>query len=221
MQVRRVGISAGVWSKPGPLNEADWESVRLHPYYTQRILAKPFVLADWGAAASAHHERLDGSGYHRNLPAEMLTPGMCILAAAEAYQAMGEARPYRPARSPEQAAMEIKHEVRVGRLDAEAVNAVLAAAGHPVPVVRHQRIADLTEREMEVLRPVARGHTNPEIARQLVISRKTVSRHLESIYSKLNVTTSAAATYLPCNTISFKDGVNVPCNAPVFPLYCL
>jgi HD-GYP domain-containing protein (c-di-GMP phosphodiesterase class II) len=193
--IGRVGISAGIWGKPGPLSEADWERVRLHPYYAQRILAQPRALAELGMVACAHHERLDGSGYHRNLPANMLTPVMHLLAAAEAYQAMIEARPYRRALSPEQAADELKREARAGRLDGDLVNAVLAAAGHRTPEVRRQRVANLTEREIEVLRLVSRGYTNPEIAAQLVISRKTVSHHLESIYSKVNVSTRAAATY--------------------------
>jgi HD-GYP domain-containing protein (c-di-GMP phosphodiesterase class II) len=193
--IGRVGVSAGVWGKAGPLAEADWERVRLHPYYAQRILAQPQVLAELGAVASAHHERLDGSGYHRNLSANLLTPVMCLLAAAEMYQAMIETRPYRAALTPEQAADELKHEVRAGRLDGEAINAVLTAAGHHTPEVRRLRVADLTEREIEVLRLVACGHTNPEIAQSLTIARKTVSRHLESIYSKLNVSTRAGATY--------------------------
>jgi DNA-binding NarL/FixJ family response regulator len=125
----------------------------------------------------------------------LLTPGMRILAVAEAYQAMREARPHRAALSPEQAAAELKREARAGCLDGEAVDAVLAAAGHHIPAIRRQRIADLTDREIEVLRLVAQGHTNPEIAHHLTISPKTVSRHLESIYSKLNVSTRAAATY--------------------------
>lgn len=193
--IGRVGISAGIWGKPGPLSEADWERVRLHPYYAQRILAQPQALAELGTVACAHHERLDGSGYHRNLPANMFTPVMRLLAVTEAYQAMIEARPYRSALSPEQAADELKREARAGRLDGDLVNGVLAAAGHRTPEVRRQRVADLTEREIEVLRLVAYGHTNPEIAAQLIISRKTVSRHLESIYSKVNVSTRAAATY--------------------------
>lgn len=193
--IGRVSVSAAVWNKAGPLSEADWVRVRLHPYYTQRILAQSPALAELGAVASAHHERLDGSGYYRNLAANLLTPVMRLLAAAEVYQAMIERRPYRAALSPEQAADELKHEARRGRLDGEAVNAVLMAAGHQTPEVRRQRVADLTEREIEVLRLVAHGQTNPEIAQQLTISRKTVSRHLESIYSKLNVSTRAAATY--------------------------
>ena len=193
--IGRVGISAAVWGKTGSLSEADWVRVRLHPYYTQRILAQPETLAKLGSVACTHHERLDGSGYHRNLSANQLTPVMHLLAAAEMYQAMIEKRPYRAALSPEQAADELKHEARAGRLDGEAVKAVLAAAGHRTPHIHRQRVADLTEREIEVLRLVAHGHTNPEIAQHLTIARKTVSRHLESIYSKLNVSTRAAATY--------------------------
>jgi HD-GYP domain-containing protein (c-di-GMP phosphodiesterase class II) len=81
--IGRVGVSAGVWGKAGTLSEADWERVRLHPYYTQRILAQPTKLAELGTIASAHHERSDGSGYHRRLPAPMLSLSMTILAAAE------------------------------------------------------------------------------------------------------------------------------------------
>ena len=72
---------------------------------------------------------------------------------------------------------------------------MLAAAGHATPEVRRQRVADLTDRELEVLRLLARGLSNPAIAGQLILSRKTVSRHLESIYSKIGVSTRAAATY--------------------------
>ena len=193
--IGRVGISANIWGKAGALNEADWERVHLHPYFTQRILSQPQALAELGAIASTHHERLDGSGYYRNLSGGMITPPMRLLATAEAYQAMVEERPYRPALSPEQAIQELKRDVRLGRLDGEVVNAVLAAAGQPTPKIRRQHVSDLTERELEILRLVAHGCTNPQIATQLVISRKTVSRHLESIYNKIDVTTRAAATY--------------------------
>jgi HD-GYP domain-containing protein (c-di-GMP phosphodiesterase class II) len=191
----RVGISAAIWNKAGPLSDAEWERIRLHPYYTQRILSQPRPLAELGKVAGAHHEMLDGSGYPRNLTANELTSVMCLLSVAEVYQTMIENHPSRAALSPEQAADELKREIRAGRLDGEAVNAVLAAAGHKTPKVRGQRVADLTEREIEVLRLLAHGHTNPEIGQHLTIARKTVSRHLENIYSKLNVSTRAAATY--------------------------
>ena len=70
----RVGVPNGVWDKPGPLSEAEWERVRLHGYYTERILARAPALAPLGATAGLHHERLDGSGYHRGAAAAAL-PG--------------------------------------------------------------------------------------------------------------------------------------------------
>ena len=130
--IGRVGISAGIWGKPGPLSTREWERVRMHPYYTERVLARPGVLARLGALASLHHERLDGSGYYRGFSANMLSPAARILAVADVYHAMTELRPHRPALKPEQAADQLRLEARAGRLDSEAVNHVLAAAGHQV-----------------------------------------------------------------------------------------
>lgn len=116
--IGRVGVSAGIWGKPGLLTSREWEQVRLHPYHTERILARPTALARLGALAALHHERLDGSGYHRAAPAAILSPSARILAAADAYRAMTDLRPHRPARSGEQAAAELRREAHAGRLDA-------------------------------------------------------------------------------------------------------
>lgn len=190
----RVGISAGIWGKPGPLTEWEWERVRLHPYYTERILARSRPLARLGALGALHHERLDGSGYHRRLPALMLPPGARILAAADAYHAMTETRPHRPALSAEAAAGELRRQVNLGRLDGEAVNAVLAAAGHRVRSTRRQWAAGLSDREVEVLRLLARGLSNRQMAERLFISKQTVGHHIRHIYGKIGVSTRAAAT---------------------------
>src|SRR5712691_3409430 len=192
--IGRVGVSAGVWGKAGPLTEREWERVRLHPYYTERVLARPAALARLGALASLHHERLDGSGYHRGLPASMLSPAARILAAADVYHAMLEPRPHRPARTPEAAASELRLEVRAGRLDSEAVNGVLAAAGHRVRSTRRELVAGLSEREVEVLRLIARGHSKKQIGGLLTISQKTVDHHIQHIYNKIAVSTRAGAT---------------------------
>src|SRR5438270_252984 len=81
------------------------EQVRLHAYYTERILARPDPLRRLvGDLASRHHERLDGSGYHRSLGGQSLSTAARLLAAADTYQAMTEPRPHRPALSPAQAA---------------------------------------------------------------------------------------------------------------------
>jgi response regulator RpfG family c-di-GMP phosphodiesterase/DNA-binding CsgD family transcriptional regulator len=192
--VGRVGVSAAIWVKPGPLSEREWERVRMHPYYTERVLARPPALARLGTLASLHHERLDGSGYHRALPANMLSPAARILAAADVYHAMIEPRPYRSARTPEAAAEELRGEVRAGRLDSEAASGVLAAAGHRVRSTRRELVAGLSEREVEVLRLLALGHTKKQIGALLTISQKTVDHHTQHIYNKIAVSTRAAAT---------------------------
>jgi HD-GYP domain-containing protein (c-di-GMP phosphodiesterase class II)/DNA-binding CsgD family transcriptional regulator len=192
--VGRVGISTGIWDKAGALSGREWEKVRLHPYYTERVFARPSSLAGLASLASLHHERLDGSGYHRALTATALSPAARILAAADVYQAMTEPRPHRPAREPEAAADELRREVRAGRLDGEAVGAVLAAAGHRVPRVRRDFVAGLSEREIEVLRLLARGHSMKQISGALFISEKTVDNHIQHIYAKIGVSTRAAAT---------------------------
>jgi HD-GYP domain-containing protein (c-di-GMP phosphodiesterase class II) len=192
--IGRVGVSTGIWVKPGPLSEREWERVRLHPYYTERVLARPPALARLGALASLHHERLDGSGYHRGMPASMLSPSARILAVADVYHAMIEPRPHRPARTPEAAAEELRREVRAGKLDGEAVNGVLAAAGHRVRSTRRALVAGLSEREVEVLRLLARGYSKKQIGERLTISQKTVDHHIQHIYNKIAVSTRAAAT---------------------------
>jgi HD-GYP domain-containing protein (c-di-GMP phosphodiesterase class II) len=192
--IGRVGVSAGIWGKEGPLSRGEWEQVRLHAYYTDRILARPEPLGRLGALASQHHERLDGSGYHRSSPGQTLSPAARILAAADAYHAMTEPRPHRLALSAEQAAEEVRREVRAGRLDGDAVHAVLAEAGHHVPRARRERPAGLSEREVEVLRLLTRGLANRAMAEQLYLSQDTVKHHIQHIYDKIGVSTRAGAT---------------------------
>ena len=194
--IGRVSVSAGIWGKAGTLTEREWERVRLHSYYTERVLARPHLLAQLGALAALHHERLDGSGYHRGLPAAMLSPAARVLAAADVYHAMTEARPHRAPLAPEAAASQLQREVRAGRLDSEAVSGVLAAAGHRVSPSRSRRelVAGLSEREVEVLRLLARGHSMKQIASRLTISDKTVDNHIQHIYIKIGVSSRAGAT---------------------------
>ena len=189
----RVGVSTAVWAKPGPLSLDEWEKVRMHSYYTDRILSRPEMLHRIGTLASTHHERLDASGYFRSLPANQQPPAARVLAAADAFHAMTEPRPHRPAMSPSEAARGLRGEVEAGRLDADASEAVVAAAGERGRRRRPQ-VAGLTAREVEVLRLAARGASIREIARTLVIAPKTADAHLQHIYSKAGVSTRAAAT---------------------------
>jgi HD-GYP domain-containing protein (c-di-GMP phosphodiesterase class II) len=188
----RLGISNAIWDKAGPLGPGEWERVRLHPYLTERMLHQSAALAPLGRIAVQQRERLDGSGYPRGLGGGTISLPARVLGAADAYQAMREPRPHREARSAEEAACELHAEVRAGRLDGEAVAAVLAAAGHVV-ARRRSGPAGLTRREIQVLRMLARGCSNKEIAQALVISPKTVANHVEHIYAKIGTSTRAAA----------------------------
>ncbi|MGZ5339631.1 MAG: HD domain-containing phosphohydrolase [Thermoleophilaceae bacterium] len=188
----RVAIEAGIWQKPGPLNADEWEKVRLHPYHTERVLSRSPFLSALTPVAGAHHERLDGSGYHRGATGAELTLHARLLAAADAYHAMTEPRPHRPPIPPEQTAEQLAREVGAGRLDADAVTAVLEAAGQPAPPL--ERPAGLTEREAEVVGLLARGLQTKQVARALGISAKTADRHIQNAYRKIDVSTRAAAT---------------------------
>jgi HD-GYP domain-containing protein (c-di-GMP phosphodiesterase class II) len=189
----RAGVPNGIWDKPGPLTATEWENVRLHPYHSERILSRSTALAPLAPLAGMHHERQDGSGYFRQATSTMIPRGACLLAAADAYQAMTQERPYRPALTPDAAAEQVNSESAQGRLDAEAVRAVLEAAGHPQTRAQLTWPAGLSDREVQVLRLVSRGHSNREIARLLWISPKTAGHHVQHIYAKIGVSTRAAA----------------------------
>lgn len=189
----RMSVPVTVWDKTGELSRDERERVQRHPAMTELLLARSDVLGPLGAIAGMHHERLDGSGY-RGLTASLLPTAARLLAAADAYQSKLERRPYRDALAPEQAASWIRGEAQRGRFDVDAVDAVLTAAGQPAPEPTEDRPAGLTERELDVLRLAVQGLSNREIAEALVVSPKTVGRHLERIYEKAGVSTRVGAT---------------------------
>jgi HD-GYP domain-containing protein (c-di-GMP phosphodiesterase class II) len=189
----RIGVSNGIWDKRGALNVSEAERVRLHPYLTQRTLAASPGLRELGEIAIQHHERLDGSGYPRGLTGETMTPSGRVLAAADMYRAKTEPRPHRPALDALEAAAVLRDEVRAGRLDGDAVDAVLGVAGHRTRR-RRDSVAGLTTREIEVLKLLARGLSNKQIAQELGIARKTAGRHIEHIYEKTGATNRALAS---------------------------
>jgi HD-GYP domain-containing protein (c-di-GMP phosphodiesterase class II) len=185
-----------VWSKRGSLNPAQWARVRLHAYHTERILGVSDALRGAGQVAGLHHERLDGTGYHRELPAVAIPLAARVLMVAEAYQSMTEERSWRPAMTPRDAAAEVRREVSARRLDRRAADAVLLADGHPSPRGRAARAwpAGLTDREVDVLRLLAVGRSNKEMARRLFVSEATVHTHVINAYGKIGVNTRAGAT---------------------------
>ncbi len=190
--IGRVAISSRIWDKPGPLTTSERQQVELHPYHTEHILARIPDLAKIARLASEHHERCDGSGYHRGVNAASLTLPSRLLAAADRYRSLIEARPYRSAASATDAAGVLHTDVRAGRLDSEAVSAVLQAAGHK-RAARRTMPAGLTDRQMDVLRLVSAGLSNRDIARELVISHRTAEHHIQDIYLKIGVSTRAGA----------------------------
>jgi HD-GYP domain-containing protein (c-di-GMP phosphodiesterase class II) len=189
----RVGVDNGVWDKEGPLATSEWEKVRLHPYLTERVLSRCVPLAGLAQLASSHHERVDGSGYHRRSSADELPTAARILAAADVLQALTSQRPHRPAFELREAIEVLEDETGSGRLDPASVDVVIEAAGGAGRAHAPANPGGLTHREVEVLRLVARGGTNKAIGEQLFISPKTVGRHVENIYAKIGVSTRAGA----------------------------
>jgi len=192
--VGRAGVSAGIWNKSGALAAGERERVRLHAYFTERILARVSGLGELADVAALHHERLDGSGYHRRAPAAAQPMRARVLAAADVYCALREARPHRAAHTPATAAGVVRAAVESGQLDGDAVQAVLGAAGNRAQARRRSWPAGLSDREVDVLRLLARGLSNRQIGARLSVSPRTAGNHIQHIYDKLGVSTRPAAT---------------------------
>ena len=191
--IGRIGVSNDIWERAGALTPDQWERVRLHPYLAGRILERVGGMDRVAQLAVNHHEYLDGSGYPRGLTAAQLSQSDRILAAAVAYESALEPRPYRSARTPDEAAERLRRRVDMGKLDGAAVEAILASDGHQ-PQRAKRRDDGLTPREVEVLLMVARGVSNRAIAADLVLSEKTVRNHVERIYAKLGVSNRIGAS---------------------------
>ncbi|HEX8770969.1 MAG TPA: LuxR C-terminal-related transcriptional regulator, partial [Acidimicrobiales bacterium] len=189
--VGRVAAPVRIWQKEGPLSADDWERVRLHAYHSERILARsPFL-----ARTRLHRKPPPRASRRIGLPPGRACPGPLAvgagLAACDSYHAMTEPRPHRGPRAPAQAADLLMEEAQAGRLDVDAVAAVIEAAGRPKP--RLDRPAGLTDREVQVVGLLARGCQTKQIARTLGISAKTTDRHVQNAYGKIGVSTRAGA----------------------------
>ncbi len=189
----RTAIANSLWDRREALTDGQHERIRLHAYYTERMLRRPAALAGLAAIASSDHERLDGSGYHRGARGADIPLLGRYLAAADVYHALLEDRPHRHARTPKEAAAHVRSEARAGRLDGAAVDVVLGAAGHR-RTGASAAPAGLTAREVEVLVLVARGSTTRQVARALGIAPKTAGNHIERIYAKIGASSRSTAT---------------------------
>jgi HD-GYP domain-containing protein (c-di-GMP phosphodiesterase class II)/DNA-binding CsgD family transcriptional regulator len=189
----KLGVSNHIWEKASTLTTAETERMRMYPYLTGRILSRVEGLESVVSLATKHEERIDGSGFPRGLSGAELTAQDRVLAAAVAYQQLRETRLGRATLDSADAASELRRQARAGHHDGESVEAVLAAAGHR-SVGRTPFSAGLTAREVEVLRLVAQGRSNREIADELFIAQKTARNHVERVYAKLGVNNRTQAT---------------------------
>ena len=190
-------VPNSIWDKPGPLTRTEFDRVELHPMLTEQMLRRSPALAVLNPVASAHHEKCDGSGYHKRVQADADDLGACVLAATEIYVGLTTERADRAAFSPADAAAELRRLESDGVLEPRASRAVLVAAGHGEPRApsgkRRQHPGGLTRREVDVLRLAARGLTTREIADRLTISPKTADHHIQHIYGKIGTSTRAGA----------------------------
>jgi HD-GYP domain-containing protein (c-di-GMP phosphodiesterase class II) len=194
-----TALPNSIWDKKGSLTRAEFDRVELHPMFTEQMLRRSPVLAGLNPIACAHHEKSDGSGYHKRVRSDGVDPAAAVLAAAEVYVGMTTERADRPAFAPEAAAAELTKLTSGNVLEPRAVRAVLVAAGHgepagpPRPKRRKKLAGGLSQREVDVLKLAARGLTTKEIAERLFISTKTADHHIQHVYTKIGVNTRAAA----------------------------
>ena len=134
--IGKLGVSSRILDKPGKLDEDEWRQMRRHPELTARILGQVEQLRDLAAMAAAHHERLDGRGYHLGLTAEQLSPSARVLAVADVAEALSADRPYRAGLAPD-VVLDIIGKDAGTALDADAFVA-LREAWAPAPVLLQQ-----------------------------------------------------------------------------------
>lgn len=184
----RVAVPSGVWARPEPLSAADFEAVRLHPYYAERILARAPVLSSLARVAGMHQEHLDDSGYHHRAVASEIPYPACVMAAADADLGTPRARGPHPCvghRTPPRTG----HRGQAGpgcrrgppRRRPPAARSPFQPAG-PTPV------------EVQVLRLLCTGATKKDVTAAVFISPSTADHHVRHIYGKLGVRSRAAAT---------------------------
>lgn len=159
-------LPVAAWTRPGSFSEDERDQLRLHAWHGERILSRAgTAFLPLATLTGRHHERLDGSGYHRGSKGADLSPAARLLAAAEAYRSWIETRPHRTALSPTAAAARLTAAIRDGTLCPEAGGAVLRATGHATRAA--PSAADLSPRETEVLRHLIAGLTVKEVAQDL------------------------------------------------------
>lgn len=189
----KVAIPVSLLTKGERLSPSEQETYRLHPYYTQRILEPVASLNALAQAAAAHHEWINGQGYHRQLSGVQIPLHGRILAVANTYTRLTQRD---DAQKPAAVLKQMRENVGT-QFDRACYDALVqSVSGLGVEErrsLRTRKIGDLTDREAEVLCLLAQGQRTAQIARTLDISRKTVEHHLAHIYQKIGVTSQTAA----------------------------
>lgn len=192
--IGRASVPNPVWDSPGVRSEADFERLRLVPYWTDRAARRIEALRAEAEIASFVDERLDGSGFFRGARGPSIDIEARVLAVAAHWVALRTSRPGRAALSEADAVAALRREGERGRLDASAISALTGGQPHEAGPTPAREAALLSDREVEVLGRISLGDSNKEAARFLGISPSTVRAHLENIFRKLGCTTRAAAT---------------------------
>ncbi len=192
--IGKVAIPMPLLARREHLSPSEWETYRLHPYYTQRILERVEALQDLVPAAAAHHEWMNGQGYHLQLSGAQIPLHGRILAIANAYTRLVQQQ--EDQRKTAKVLREIRS--RVGtQFDQACYDALVMSVTGTDDIARHplrsRKVGNLTRREVEVLSLLAQGQRTPQIAHTLDISRKTVEHHLAHVYKKIGVTCQTAA----------------------------
>jgi DNA-binding CsgD family transcriptional regulator len=205
LDLGRVAVPTAVWDHPGALGPEAIAQVRLHPHYSEQIVTRSATLAPLARCVGSHHERLDGSGYHRGRRAADLPAAARVLAVADAWHTLRSDRPHRTALAADRAAADLQERACRRALDAEVVTAVLDVAGAP----RSRRNAAdaagaagavLTDRQREVIRLIADGLSNAAIGARLGISRRTAEHHVQDVYTRIGVSSRAGAAMYAMDT---------------------
>ena len=190
----RVAIPNAVWNKPGPLSIADWERVRLNPYWTARAVTQIRALEKEAEIASSVYERLDGSGYFRATRHAATPMEHRILPVATTLLALQAARPWRPPLDNDAAIDHMQRQAALSRLDQRVVGVLDGAQTVPTSSTPAPATSILSARELDVLRCIAHGESNKEAARKLGLSPSTIRTHVEHTFRKLECNSRAAAT---------------------------
>jgi len=192
----RAAVSNGIWDKAGPLDAAEREQVRMHAHHAERVLRQAPTLAELVPLVANHHERLDGSGYHRGLPAAELDRGSRLLAACDVFHALTERRPWRPALSPQAAARDLHQAATGGAWGARRYRPCWRSPGNRRRLAAAPGPMGGRTARSRSCAWSPRGLSNEQIGQALPISPVTAKNHIAHLYEKTGIATrSAAALY--------------------------